>query len=218
MPKIKPNNFLETISYLRQEEHLVIHDNVLKTTQKEDEDIILFLEIEYENESLNFPFKPPKFNSKAGLWASKITYYAALLLLHRGNTKKDLSVLFPNFDDTINESAILSADLCLRFLPQINFELQRIDANDPLVPILNNILANWHYSAVNNESKPPEKALPKAYENKCVLQLFLDRIVEKKAIHWAETPFINTILNKHLGYYKDVFWRTLKTNELEINE
>lgn len=218
MPKLKPNNFLETISYLRQEEHLVIHDSIFKTTKAEDEDILLFLEQEYENESLNYPFSAPKFNRESGLWASKIVYYAALLLLHRNDTKKDLKNLFPNYGGGIDPSAILSADLCLRFLPQINFELKRIDVEDPLIPILESILCTWHYSAIHTDCIAPEIDFKLFFKNNCLTQLYLDRIVDNKIIQWAEIPYINKLLRSRFGYYKDHFWSTLKSIETEINE
>ena len=218
MSKLKPNNFLETISYLRQEEHLLIHDAILKTTKSEDEDILLFLEQDYENESLNYPFDPPKFNSKAALWASKIVYYSALLLLYRNDTNKDLNHLFSNFEGNIDASAMLSADLCLRFLPQINFELKRIDVEDPLISILDSILNKWHYSAIHDDCIPPEIDFDLFFKNDCLTQLYLDRIIERKTLQWAEIPYINTVLHKRLGYYKNHYWSTLKTIETKTNE
>lgn len=218
MSKLKQNNFLETISYLRQEEHLVIHDNIMKTKQSEDDDVTLFLKQEYENESLNYPLKSPIFDENAGLWAAKIVYYAAQLLLNRGNTRKDLDLFFFNLIGDITPSKILSVDLCLRFLPQINLQLKSIDADDPLVNILDNLLEIWQYSAIDNDSKPPENSLLLSINNPCISQLYLDRIIEKQVLLWAELPDINPLLNQHLGYHKDTFWKTLKTIETEINE
>lgn len=218
MPKLKRNNFLETISYLRQEEHLVAHANVLKTTRTEEEDIALFLEQEYENESLNYPFSPPEFNAKASVWASKIIYYATLLLLYRNDTQKDLKELFEDYEGVIDTAAILSADLCLRFLPQITMELKRIDFEDPLIPILENILNIWHYSAIDTNAEPPEIDFKLFLQNDCLTQLYLNRIIENKVLSWAENPYINKLLNSQLGYYKSYFWNTLKTLEAEKNE
>lgn len=218
MSQLKKNNFLETIVHLRQEEHLVIHDDLLKTTKAEDEDVLLFLEQEYENESLNYPFIAPSFNKEAALWASKIVYYAALLLLYRKDTKKDLNSLFLDFNEAIDASAILSADLCLRFLPQINAELKHIDKEDSLAFILDKILNSWHYSAIHNDSTPPEIDFKLFFKNDCLRQLYLNRIVEGKIIQWAEIPHINTLLHNSFGYYKNHFWNTLKHIEIEKNE
>jgi len=215
MPKLKPNNFLETIAYLRQEEHLVIHDAVLKTTNPEDEDVVLFLEQEYENESLNYPFTVPKFNKKAALWASKTIYYAALLLLHRKDTKKDLNTFFFEFEGTVDASAQLSADLCLRFLPKINSELKRIDGEDPLIIIIKTILNTWHYSAIDTESTPPNINFENFFTNDCLTQLYLNRIVADKVLKWAEIPFVNKLLHDRFGYYKNTFWNTLQQIEFE---
>ena len=210
MSKLKPNFFLDTISHLRTHGHLIISDDLLKTTKTEDDDVVLYLEQDYEKECLAFPFEAPKFNAKAALWASKMVYYASLLLLHRQDTKKELDTLFPDFDGPQNLSTIVSADLCLRYLPQICLELEHIDLQDPLVGILKKHLSNWPYSAIRSDFKIDHIDTNLYLETPTIKQLFLDRIAEKKALNWAQDKDINTALIQYLGYYKNDFWKALQ--------
>lgn len=219
MSKLKPNFFLDSIAHLRAHGHLIISDDLLKTTKAEDEDIVLYLEQDFEKECLSFPFKAPKFNPKAALWASKIVYYATLLLLHRKDTKKDLDIMFADYKGVVDLSAILSVDLTLRFLPQVLLELEAIDPQDPLVPILKQILNTWQFSAIHQTFKVEEIDKHIYLDTLDIKQLFLNRIVDKKAINWANDTQINDILINHLGYYKNDIWKALQpktvTNEHE---
>ena len=185
MSKLKPNFFLDSIAHLRTHGHLIIRDDILKTTKSEDEDITLYLEQDFEKECLSLPFEAPRFNPNAALWASKIVYYATLLLLHRKDTKKDLETMFANYTDVVDLSSILSVDLTLRFLPQVFLELEAIDPQDPLVPILKQILNIWQFSAIHQTFKADDIDKHIYLDNIKTKQLFLNRIVDKKAINWA---------------------------------
>nr|WP_321225394.1 hypothetical protein [uncultured Psychroserpens sp.] len=210
MSKLKPNFFLDSIAHLRAHGHLIIRDDLLKTTKAEDEDIVLYLEQDFEKECLSFPFEAPKFNASAALWASKIVYYATLLLLHRKDTKKDLETMFADYTGVIDLSAILSADLTLRFLPQIYLKLEAIDPQDPLVIILKQILNTWQFSAIHQTFKFEEIDKHFYLDNLNIKQIFLDRIVDKKALNWANDSQINNLLIDHLGYFKNDIWKALQ--------
>nr|WP_321245801.1 hypothetical protein [uncultured Psychroserpens sp.] len=217
MSKLKPNFFLDSIAHLRAHGHLIISDDLLKTTKQEDEDIVLYLEQDFEKECLSFPFEAPRFNANAALWASKIVYYASLLLLHRKDTKKDLETMFADYTGVVDLSTILSVDLTLRFLPQIFLELEAIDPQDPLVIVLKQILNTWQFSAIHQTFKA-EDIDKHIYLNTIeIKQVFLNRIVDKKAINWAHDAQINSILIDYLGYYKNDIWKALQpiktTNE-----
>lgn len=210
MPKLKPNFFLDSISHLRTHGHLIISDDLLKTTRTEDDEIVLYLEQEFEKECLTLPIEAPQFSAKAALWAAKIVYYASLLLLHRKDTKKELEVLFPNFDGPQNVSTILSVDLTLRYLPQIYMELESIDHQDPLVGIIKTLLEIWQYSSIRSNFKVDEINTSPYLKSPVLKQLFLDRIVNKKALNWAQDETINPILVQYLGFYKNDIWKALQ--------
>lgn len=135
MDKVK-SSFLDTIYHLRTIEQIILTDKLITISKGEENDTVSFLENEYERETLEYPGIASKFNSDAALWAAKTVYLAAQLLLHREHKISDLDLFLPDFNGIQEESAILSADLCLRFLPQILAEMKRIDADDVVIPIL----------------------------------------------------------------------------------
>jgi hypothetical protein len=201
------NNFLETIYNIRTLEHLILFNKVLEIPQIEDKEVIAFLEDEYEREILNYPFIAPKFDSNAGIWAAKMLFFASQLLLYREHSVADLSNLFPKFYSKIDASIMLSADLSLRFLPQIVLELKRIDSEDALIPILQEHLQMFHYSAIGFDIEILNFDF--LNENQCLKQLYMDRIIERRAIKLVSNPEIKMSILESLGNYKSDFWAEL---------
>lgn len=207
--------FIETIYHLRTIEQVILYTKVLKISSKEEKDTLEFLEDEYEKECLNYPFQVPNFDKEAALWASKIVYFAVQLLLNREDTEKDLNVLLPDFKGKMNASSILSADLCLRFLPQIVRQMKELDSEDPVNPILEKFLTQFHYSSIGYELDSTERDF-KDFENLCYQQLYLNRVCERKDKATAVHPKINRLLHSNFGDYKRVFWKDLEPTEHKI--
>lgn len=208
--------FIETLYHLRTIEQVILYNKTMKISDAEAKDALSFLESEYEREAVNYPFLVPVFNSKAALWASKIVYFSAQLLLYRENKVSELNNFLPNYSGTIDVSAILSADICLRFLPQIRNELKRIDSEDAILPILEHHLQQFHFSAVGFDLDKETIDVKQIFTDACLKQLYLDRIVSRKAYKLAEQPEINACLLANFGDYKKEFWNELKTIDIEI--
>lgn len=208
--------FIETLYHLRTIEQIILYNKTMKISEVESRDAVSFLESEFEREAMNYPFEVPKFNANAALWASKIVYFSAQLLLYRENKVNELNVFLPNFNAEIDASAILSADICLRFLPQIKDELKRMDSNDPILPILEQHLQQFHFSAIGFDLETENLDYQIIFSNDCLKQLFLDRVVARENYKLAEKPEINALLLANFGDYKKEFWNELKTIDIEI--
>lgn len=198
--------FLETIYYLRTIEQIILYDKVMEIADQEEKETIELLKDEYGKELLDYPFDAPLFDKEASIWASKIVYFSAQFLLNRENTGKDLNSFLPNFSGKITASALLSADLCLRFLPQIVQEFKNIDPDDLIIPILERHLKTFHYSTIGFESSL-EQIDFKLFEDKCFKQLYLNRITDRKDIKLSKIPALNKMLQSNFGDYSKEFWR-----------
>jgi len=200
--------FLETIYHLRTVEHLILYSKLLVLKTQEEKEVVELLRDEYDKEKLHYPFTAPAFDEKAALWGSKIVYFAAQLFLNRSDTAKDLDTLLPAFNNTISASAMLSADLCLRFLPQILGGLRNTDAEDVIIPILEKHLADFHYANIGYEHRDQEYEFS-LFENQCFKQLYLNRITTRQDKYLAKVPEINALLMSNFGNYKKDFWKDL---------
>lgn len=207
--QIPSQPFLETIYHLRTIEKVILYTKLEELSVTEERDTLDFLESEYEKESLDYPFGVPVFNGDAAMWAAKIIYNSAQLLLHRETDVTDLSSLVPIFQ-VKNAADMLAADLCLRFLPQLLKNLRIIDPNDKLIVILETIMRMFPYSAIGAELEDVEMDLTLVLQNDCLRQLYLDRIIGIKGIKEAENPLINEWLLANFGNHKNEFWPELK--------
>lgn len=202
--------FLDTLFLLRKEESMTVFSEIQDISKKEEQDAVHYFESEFQKERLEFFLDKVEFDSETAVWAAKVLYHSAQLHLLRENTSKDLHQLIPMFKGKKTISAILSADLSLRFLPQIVEVLQITDSQDPLIKMLENILIEFHYSAVGFDLNLENINWEEELKDKTYRKLYLERIVEKKDYKLAEIPYINQLLIAEFGMYKDEFWRELK--------
>ena len=203
--------FLDTLFRLRNDGHITIFTDIQDIPKKEEQEVATFLESEFENERLEFLSDKIDYDSETAVWAAKILYRSAQLYLIRKDTDKNLEKLIQPFKGKMNVPAILSADLSLRFLPQIISALQSADPEDVLIKMLENILNQFHYSGIGFDLDLEKIDWEEELKDKTYKKLYLERIVEKKAYKLAEIPYINQLLLAEFGMYKDVFWRELKT-------
>ncbi|WP_415325681.1 hypothetical protein [Chryseobacterium sp. MMS23-Vi53] len=202
--------FLDTLFLLRKEECITIFTDIQEISQKEEQDAADYFESEFEKERLEFLSDQINCDRETAVWAAKVMYHSAQLHLIRENTAKDLNKLIPSFKGKRDISSILSADLSLRFLPQIIAVLQSADPEDALIKMLENILKQFHYSAIGFDLELENINWEEELKDKTYRKLYLERIVEKKAYSLAEIPYINQLLIAEFGMYKDIFWRELK--------
>ena len=155
-----PSQFYNTVFHLRQAEEIILYDRLLVFTPEDDELVKDLLKIEYETESPGYPFAAPAFDAAAALWGAKTIYTACQLVLYRENKTAELPELLPPYKGDINASAMVSVDLCLRFLPEVISSARNIDPEDSLVEIIENLLTQWHYSGIGHPLKNKITGLP----------------------------------------------------------
>lgn len=207
------SSFLDTLFLLRKEECITIFTDLQEISGKEIQDTEDYLESEFEKERLEFLSMETGFDKEAAVWAAKVLYHSAQLYLIRKDTSKDLQKLIPDYKGKKDISSILSADLSLRFLPQIISALHTADPEDPLIKMLENILQQFHYSAVGLDVKVENINWEEELKDKTYRKLYLERIVEKRSYQMAEIPYINQLLIAEFGLHKDLFWKELKIIE-----
>lgn len=196
---------------MRQQEELILYDRIISFVPEDEQLVTDFLAIEYEAESINYPGTAPAFNVVAALWAAKITYTFGQLILCREHAEAELPGLLPPFEMPIDASAIVSADLCLRFVPQLAHPMHNIDADDPLLPLLEDLLQQWHYSAIGYPVNAADADLAVVKDNECLLQLYSDRVIAKQDMQKAMLPAILQKVKGSLGIYSPIFWKELNT-------
>lgn len=202
--------FLDTIFLLRKNECITLFSNIHTISAQEEEEAETYFETEFETERLEYLSDQLTCNKTTAVWAAKILYHSVQLYLIRENTVSNLENLIPEFKGIRDSSSILSADLSLRFLPQVMVALNSVDPEDPLIKMLEHILTKFHYSGIGYDLELKEVNWEEELKDKTYRKLYLERIVEKKDYKLAEIPFINKLLMAEFGMHKEAFWRELK--------
>ncbi len=199
--------YLDVIKLLLEKEEVLLYERILTISQEEEESVSHYLQQHYKQEAANYPFEAPPFNHSAALWASKVVYISAQLILYRSQNKEDLSTILPLEEFAFTPSNILSVDLCLRFLPSMCEELELIDYQDILLPTLKKILSKWHYSKVGLErweEMPP--SWDTIAKDPCLLQMYTDRIIQHKHKQLAAEPLFNNQIKAAFGLHGKHYW------------
>jgi hypothetical protein len=220
MEALKETCFLDTIYELRTHGELILYTALPPVKEVETELVKDFLELEYSNEMLEYPGEPPAFDAGAALWGAKLLYVASQLLLYRKQEEADLPALLPVYEGVPDVAAIMSADLCLRLMPDVLQKIQQINPEDPLLPLLLDRLRLFHYTVA---------AYPLAYEtldwapvlgNDGYRRCYLNRIIGYKILPLALLPQWQPDVKAALGDYTVLFWKDFASGILknETNE
>jgi MoxR-vWA-beta-propeller ternary system domain bpX4 len=203
--------FYNTIYQLRSNEEIILYDKMLDISEDDEELVKSFLLIEYDGEKENYPYTAPAYDANAALWAAKIVYTTSQLMLYREHKIEELKALLPEYEGELNASAILSSDLCLRFLPQILNETKYIDPDDELISLVEKYLKDWHYSSIGYPINADKLAFDVIASNKCLQQMYVDRIITRKDAKRATFSFTHEKIKETMGDYAYEFWNDLKT-------
>jgi hypothetical protein len=205
--------FLSMMIHLRKDETVLLYGKISTIGESEQTEVVQFLEREYRDESSGYPFSPPSFEPSAAIWAAQTVYIIAQLLLYRDDPAKDLEALLPDYQGPVTAEAILSADLCLRFIPDILDELKLIDDEDSLIELIQQLLKKWHYSGMSALETPEQLDFAVIQSNECLQMLYCNRVIEQKHTLFYENTFLKQHIDAALGLYKNQFWNELTTHE-----
>ncbi len=211
------DHFLKMIQTLREKEEVMLYGNVLHVNEQQSNVTVAFLQREYEKESLNYPYQSPAFDAAAALWGAKTIYLAAQLMLYRENKEADLPALFPVYTGAVTPAAVVSADLCLRFLPDLVTHLKLIDSEDGLIAVLEGILNTWHYSGVSYALDADELDFSIVLTDKCLEQLYVNRVIGYKRMPLAKHPMLKDLVKASMSIYVQDYWNNFKI-EMTTNE
>lgn len=211
----QPNYFLQTIEHLRHYEEVLLFANLFRINGEEQREAVAYLAKEYREESLGYPCTAPPFDEAAARWAAQTFYTAAQLLLFRQNKEADLPLLLPAYEGAMTAGAVLSADLMLRFLPDIILQLKAIDPDDGLIAVLETHLKTWHYSGVRYPLPAAGLDFSFLTASPPWQQLYADRVIQYKRGDLANHPALAQSVAASLGHYAPQLWSDFKPEPLK---
>lgn len=190
---------------------MLIYDRFTSPTAMEEKAVADLLREEYAKEALNFPGAAPPFEREAAVWAARIVFNASQLLLSREKDAQDIVELLPPYSGTMTPAAILSADLCLRCLPDIIEKAREINPDDPLIGLLEDLLQVWHYSGIGYFRLPEGGGVDIVGGDggDCLRLLYIDRVIERRVTVLANLPELRPGILAVMGDHGTSFWKEL---------
>lgn len=203
------NPFYKMIQNLFLTQEVVLYGRLDDVSDSQRMEVVALLESYYDGEAADYPVPTPSFSKEAASWSAMILFCAAQLIMHREQSEDSLSDLFPKFDQPKSPSAIITSDLCLRFLPSLLKYLDQIDVEDELIPILKRILEEWHYSGLLCDNPCDSIDFKVVLSDSCLRKLYVDRVIEQKKISVARNEAILPFVLSAIGNHEKEFWRDL---------
>lgn len=201
------NPFYRMVERLLSANELVLFGRINNIDPGQSEAVLNLLEAYYNREALGYPFVAPIFDRMSALWSSKILFHAAQLLMYREHEAESIQQLIPAYAKPKTAAVILSADITLRFIPNILKQLEVISIEDSLIPVLKTLLQEWHYSGLLSDVELSSPSFDEEFENKCLMQKYTDRVIEQKKLKIAKMNPVFPWVKRSLGNHAEFYWK-----------
>ncbi len=154
-------------------------------------------------------FTPPAYQAEAARWAAELLYRGCQALVYRQHgaetVRQWLATACPA---TVDASVVYSADLTLRYLPDLAALARGVAERDVLVEALEGIGAAWPLASVGMPSLKPAQldqgALDVLLADACLRQLYVDRVIARRDAARLAHPAVAEGVRQSLGMYTDL--------------
>nr|WP_295869570.1 hypothetical protein [uncultured Chitinophaga sp.] len=159
----------------------------------------------YQHDLTDMPGEAPAFDSDTALWAAGFIYRAAQLIRSRPPGNTGIEQWLPKHAGATGPEAVYSADLCLRYLPDLLSIAKNLAPTDPLVQRLTETAAQWPFSSTGMNIYP---ATPMTVitEHPALLQAYTDRIIASKDTGRCNDTVVMAAVKASLGSYAHLLW------------
>jgi hypothetical protein len=188
---------------------LELYDNILDLNNGDRESSTTFLEKQFNEEKIENKHLF-KFEKESAIIAAASIFNIAHLIYFRELDMKEVeTIVEPIKKLTPSPQSILSADLMLRFLPQITNEIKAKVPGDEIITHLEVIMSKWHFSSINYNFENLELNFSDFEKNKDLYAIYKKRIIEFKNIKLGSLPIFYKEIKSEFGNYGDLFWKEL---------
>ena len=152
----------------------------------------------------NWPAGQPDFSEQIGLWSAKLLYHACHFVVERDAKPESLErALTIQPPEPPSASAHYSADLTLRFLPDVTKLAQTAAEDDPLGEMLLNLARQWPLASVGMTAVR-DVEVRCIVQNPCLLQAYVDRVILRLDVSRLNHPAVRQAAQASLGLYPEL--------------
>ena len=159
----------------------------------------------YEDDAQEMPATVPDFDLTAACWAAGYLYRAVQFILLRELDETIMQEYLLPYEGEHSPAAVYSADLTLRYLPDLFNLAKGLSPHDPLVKQMQETATAWAFSAaaIPLETNPDITVI---MSHPSLKQAYIDRIISAKDLRKCRRPECYPLVQEALGSYSDVFW------------
>jgi hypothetical protein len=159
----------------------------------------------YEDDIQEMPAAAPSFDENAALWAARYLYTAVQFILLRNLDETTMQEHLLPYSGELTPAAMYSADLTLRYLPDL-FDLAKgLSPNDPLVKLMKETAQLWPFSSAGI-SMSENTDLSVIFSHASLKQTYIDRIITAKDLRKCQQPDCYPLVLEALGAYAADLW------------
>jgi hypothetical protein len=160
--------------------------------------ILLRVEREYRQ---HLPHVPPELDRDAARHGATLLYHGCqLLTLQEGNRQQIVAGLRAEFSGELTPAAHYSVDLALRFLPDLYAMARLHEQDSTVVAELQRVAALWPLSSVGMWVEV-ERSRCRFIQDRCLLQLYVDRVIERRDLPRLDDPVVANLAAQALGAF-----------------
>jgi len=152
----------------------------------------------YERDALDMSFTSPDFYEQPALWAATYLYRAIQCSLLRDLEAEKVKELLPSYEGEINAESIYSADLMLRYLPDLWNLAKGLAPDDALVVLLRETAIQFPFSSIGIEGIK-NMNLDEIVNHASLRQAYVDRILQAEDKERLEDSRIMELAKEVLG-------------------
>jgi hypothetical protein len=159
----------------------------------------------HAQDALALAHQAPAFAPAAAIWAAQLLHRTMQLALLRDLDETVVQTQLADFAAPIDAAATYSADLTLRYLPDLLTLARDLAPGDALVLRLRELARQWPLSFVGTEPAPLD-APAEVLAHPALRAAYLDRIIAARDRVRASQPGVRELVLAALGKHSAVFW------------
>ncbi|NSL87962.1 hypothetical protein ECE50_014030 [Chitinophaga sp. Mgbs1] len=198
------------ITTLVRENQVTVATGMHAFSREELAESVPLLQNYYQHDIADMPDIAPEFAAHSALQAAQYIYRIASLTQSRQYSAATLRDLLPILSSATGPADIYSADLCLRYLPDLISLAKGLPATDPLMIHMKEMAARWPFSSTGMNILPLE-GVGIITGHPSLLQAYADRIIASKDIQRCDDPQVMAAVTASLGNYADLLWPGFNT-------
>lgn len=159
----------------------------------------------YQDDVLAMPSQAPAFHPEAACCAAQFIYNAVQLIVRRDLDNEAVEKHLAGLPEPASAEIIYSADLTLRYLPELFGLARGLAPLDIVVTKLKDTATRWPFSSVGILLET-EYALDNILAHPSLKYAYTDRILTRQDKNRAQHPQVMALVSSTLGNYAAELW------------